>query len=127
MKQNFLPRNKNLKERATSLRNNATEEGNHLWFSFLRKYPVRFNRQRIIGNYIVDFYCNSAKLVVELDGSQHFDDDGIRNDRLRTGYLESLGLKVLRFSNLEIKQNFYEVCSLIDYEVNKAIGKSESK
>ncbi len=113
----ILPRNKNLKNLSRILRNNATDEENHLWFSFLRKYPVQFNRQRIIGNYIVDFYCFKAKLVVEIDGSQHFESKGIEYDKQRTDYLESLGLKVLRFSNLDIKENFYEVCSVIDSEV----------
>ncbi len=78
---------------------------------------MQFNRQRIIGNYIVDFYCFKAKLVVEIDGSQHFESKGIEYDKQRTEYLESLGLKVLRFSNLDIKENFYEVCSVIDSEV----------
>ena len=119
MKKEYLPRNKNLKEKSKSLRNNATEEENRLWFTFLRKYPVQFNRQRIIGNYIVDFYCLKAKLVIEIDGSQHYEEDKIRYDERRTEYLESLGLKVLRFTNLDVKQNFYEVCTVIDIEVKR--------
>ena len=119
MENNNLPRNKKLKEKSGLLRNNATEEENRLWFTFLRKYPVQFNRQRIIGNYIVDFFCLKANLVIEIDGSQHYEEKKIKYDEKRTEYLESLGLKVLRFTNLDIKQNFYEVCSVIDIEVKR--------
>ena len=118
-----LPRNKNLKNLSTVLRNNATEEENKLWYEFLRTYPVRFNRQRIIGNCIVDFYCAKAKLVVELDGSQHYETKGIKNDTDRTRFLEELGLKIIRFSNLEVKENFYEVCTVIDSETQSRIRK----
>ena len=121
MNQNRLPRNKKLKEFSTKLRNDATPEENRLWFEFLRTYPVRFNRQRIVGNYILDFYCAKAKLVVEIDGSQHYENKGINYDSKRTDYLEELGLYVLRFSNLEINENFYEVCSVIDEAVKKRI------
>lgn len=113
----FLPRNKELKSRATELRNNATPEENKLWYEFLRTYPVRFNRQRIIGNYIADFYCGKAKLIVELDGSQHYEGKGEDYDKKRTEYLEKLGLCVLRFSNLEVNKSFYEVCTVIDEAV----------
>ncbi len=118
-----LPRNKNLKNLSTILRNNATAEENKLWYEFLRTYPVRFNRQRIIGNYIVDFYCAKAKLVVELDGSQHYENKGIKSDTERTRFLETLGLKVIRFSNLDIKENFYEVCTVIDSEIQNRLRK----
>ncbi|MGN0547776.1 MAG: endonuclease domain-containing protein [Acutalibacteraceae bacterium] len=121
MKQNRLPRNKELKEFSTKLRNDATPEENKLWFEFLRTYPVRFNRQRIVGNYILDFYCAKAKLVVEIDGSQHYENKGISYDSKRTDYLEELGLYVLRFSNLEINERFYEVCTVIDEAVKKRI------
>ena len=112
-----LPRNKNLKNLSTNLRNNATAEENKLWYEFLRTYPIRFNRQRIIGSYIVDFYCAKAKLVIELDGSQHYEPDTIKSDTERTKFFEGLGLKVLRFSNLDINKNFYEVCTVIDNEI----------
>ena len=117
MNQKVLPRNKELKTLSTQLRNNATKEENKLWYEFLRTYPVRFNRQRIVGNYILDFYCAKAKLAVELDGSQHYEDNGVKNDEIRTKYLESLGLEVLRFSNLEVNESFYEVCTVIDQAV----------
>lgn len=117
MNQKVLPRNKELKTLSTQLRNNATKEENKLWYEFLRTYPVRFNRQRIVGNYILGFYCAKAKLAVELDGSQHYEDNGVKNDEIRTKYLESLGLEVLRFSNLEVNESFYEVCTVIDQAV----------
>ena len=79
-----------------------TKEEKHLWYDYLNKYPVRFRRQEVIGNYIADFYCDKAKLIVEIDGSQHFDDAAIEYDNKRTKYFNSLGLRVLRFTNHEI-------------------------
>ena len=123
MNNNRLPRNKDLKNLSTVLRNNATDEENKLWYEFLRTYPIRFNRQRIIGNYIVVFYCAKAKIVVELDVSQHYDTKGIKSDTERTKFLENNGLKVIRFSNLDVKENFYEVCTVIDYETQSRLRK----
>ena len=88
-----------------------TKEEKHLWYDFLSTYPVRFRRQQIIGRYIVDFYCASAKLVIELDGSQHYDPAGHSADAQRDAYLRSLGMTVVRYSNLEIQQNFEGVCT----------------
>ena len=119
MENSFLPRNKKLKGFSRDLRKNATEQENRLWYRFLRTYPTRFNRQRVIGNYIVDFYCDKAKLIVELDGSQHFEETGMAADRERDEYLESLGLKILRFSNSDVDKNFYEVCTVIDNTVKE--------
>ena len=119
MDYSFLPRNKKLKGFSRNLRKNATEQENRLWYQFLRTYPTRFNRQRVIGDYIADFYCNKAKLVVELDGSQHFEETGMAADRERDEYLESLGLKILRFSNSDVDKNFYEVCTVIDNTVKE--------
>ncbi len=121
MENSFLPRNKKLKGFSRALRNNTTPQENRLWYQFLRTYPVRFNRQRIIGNYIVDFYCDKAKLVVELDGSQHYLETGEAKDIERDKYLESLNLKVLRFSNTDINKHFYEVCTVIDNTVKERI------
>ena len=101
------------------LRKNMTKEERHLWYDFLRSYPIRFLRQKVIDNYIVDFYCSKAKLVVELDGSQHFEETGMAADRERDEYLESLGLKILRFSNSDVDKNFYEVCTVIDNTVKE--------
>ena len=104
-----MEQNKNLKRYAQDLRKCQTKEENLLWYQFLSHYPYRFRRQYIIGNYIADFYCHKAKLVIELDGSQHYDPQAIEDDRTRTHDLESLGLQVLRFTNLEILREFRNV------------------
>ena len=80
--------NKEFVPLAKTLRKNMTKEEKHLWYDYLREYPIRFIRQKVIGKYIVDFYCAKAKLVIELDGSQHYDDKGIAKDTLRTEFLE---------------------------------------
>ena len=85
-----------------------------LWYLFLQHYPVKIYKQRIIGPFIADFYCASAKLVIEIDGSQHYDDDGVAYDLERTAYLESYGLRVIRYSNREIDREFPVVCQQID-------------
>ena len=97
------PRNERRQQNAKKLRKNMTKEERHLWYDFLREYPIRFRRQEIIGDYIADFYCSSAAIVIELDGSQHFEERALQKDQKRSSYLESLGLHVLRFSNLDIK------------------------
>ena len=104
------------------LRKNMTKEERHLWYDFLKAYPVQFRRQYAIGCYIADFYCYKAKLVVELDGSQHFEPMGQAYDRKRTIFLESQGLQVLRFSNLDIWKHFDAVCEQIDLAVKKRMG-----
>ena len=96
-----------------------TKEEAHLWYQCLCRYSVRFRRQYVIGHYIVDFYCHKAKLVVELDGSQHCDPEAVEYDRRRTSYLESLGLRVLRFSNLDVMRRFRSVCEAIDLTVKE--------
>lgn len=103
---------KDLTKTAQELRKNMTKEERHLWYDFLKKLPVKFNRQKVIGNYIVDFYSSSAKLVIELDGSQHFDNDNqIKKDVERDRFLtEVFKLKILRFSNYEVNTNFNGVC-----------------
>ena len=109
-----MEQNKNLKPTSQKLRKNATKEEYLLWYNFLRRYNPQFRRQYVIGNYIVDFYCHKAKLVVELDGSQHYSSEEMEYDKSRTAYLESQGLRVLRFSNLDILQQFQNVCTAID-------------
>ncbi len=79
------------------------------------------HRQMVLGNYIVDFYCHKAKLVVEIDGGQHFDDEGLKKDEFRTAWLESQGLIVLRFTNLEVDRNFFEVCERIREVVDQRL------
>ena len=97
-----------------------------LWYEFLRSYPIRFQRQKAIGNYIVDFYCAKAQLVVELDGSGHYQNNQQAADAERTAVLETMGLKVIRICNLEINQNFRGVCEFLDMEVLKSLPQSAS-
>ena len=113
--------NKEMTHHAQKLRTNATPEENTLWYQYLRKRPVQFRRQHPLGQYIVDFYCAKAKLVIELDGSQHYSPDGQQKDFVRTEYLESLGLQVLRFSNSDIQTNLRGVCQQIDQIVEEKI------
>ena len=109
--------NRKLIEAARMLRNDATDPENHLWYDFLRKYRPKFQRQKTILNFIADFYCAKAKLVVELDGAHHYTDEGRDRDEERTAMIESLGIKVIRFTNSEIEKNFYGVCERIDATV----------
>ena len=107
----MLPYNKNNKENAQSLRNAMTPEERHLWYDFLRKLPVDVKRQKSIENYIVDFYIPSAKMVVEIDGSQHYEPDNHARDAARDKRLNELGLTVLRYTNFDIKKRFRGVIS----------------
>lgn len=103
-----------LTENAKALRKNMTKEERHLWYDFLRTHKLRFLRQKIIDNYIVDFYCAKTKLVIELDGSQHFEPNAILRDKIRTEQIEKYNLTVLRIPNNEINENFDGVCEFID-------------
>ena len=105
--------NKKLMPNARSLRKNMTKEERHLWYDCLKLLPVMVHRQKVIGHYIVDFYVASAKLVIELDGSQHFENAGAAADQHRDAYLASLGLSVLRIPNNAVNQNFAGVCEEI--------------
>lgn len=113
--------NGKLIQRATELRKNATRQENHLWYDFLRTYPIRFQRQKTIDNFIVDFYCHKARLVIEIDGSQHYTDKGMVYDTERTNVLSKYGLNVLRFSNSDIDKNFEGVCMVIDKNIKERI------
>ena len=95
---------------ARTLRRNMTKEERHLWYDFLRELPIMVHRQKAIGKYIVDFYIAEAKIVIELDGSQHYERAGIEADRERDAYLTSLGLQVLRYANSDVNRNFEGVC-----------------
>ena len=106
---------------ARNLRREMTKEERKLWFQFLRKYPVRFYRQKVLGRYIADFYCAKAGLVVELDGSQHYEELGQEKDAARTHYLEGYDLKVLRIANNQVTENFEGVCTYIDWAVKQRI------
>lgn len=103
--------NPKLTANAQKLRKNMTKEERNLWYNFLKELPITINKQKVIGNYIVDFYCASEKIVIELDGSQHFEEQGKRYDEKRDEYLKSLGLTVLRYSNYDVNTNFYGVCT----------------
>ena len=109
--------NKNLVKNAKVLRKDMTKEERHLWYDYLRNKDVRFLRQKIIGSYIVDFYCAKANLVIELDGSQHYTEQGKAYDEERSAILHGYGLKVLRFSNRDVNNHFDAVCETIDREV----------
>ena len=100
-----------------------TKEERHLWYDFLRSYPIRFSRQKVLGKYIVDFYCMEAKLVIELDGAQHFEKENVEKDEERTAFLAGYGLRVLRIPNNEVTRNFRGVCEYI----NSACGQSLSQ
>ena len=115
--------NHNLVPNAKSLRKNMTKEERHLWYDFLRAYPIRFQRQKIIGKYIVDFYSAKMNLVIELDGSQHFEDKGMEYDAERSKYLEQYGLTVIRIPNNEINGNFDGVCEYIDHYIKQSLSR----
>ncbi len=103
--------NSKLTKNSQNLRRNMTKEERRLWYDFLKAQPVTFNRQKVIGKYIVDFYCAKKNLVIELDGSQHYEEKAKENDAKRDSYLRGLGLTVLRYSNYDINTNFEGVCS----------------
>ena len=103
--------NKKLTAISKILRKNMTPEEKHLWYDYLKLLPITINRQKVIGKYVVDFYCASAKIVIEVDGSQHFESE---KDIERDSYLNSLGIKVLRYWNKEINNNFKSICEDIE-------------
>ena len=107
---------------AKELRKNMTKEERHLWYDFLRDYPVKFTRQKVLGKYIADFYCAKANLVIELDGSQHYEDEALINDKKRSMYLEQYGIKVIRILNLDVLKNFEGVCMHIDNAVQQSLS-----
>ena len=102
--------NSNLTPYAKRLRSEMTKEERRLWYDFLKPLPQTFHRQKVIGPYIVDFYCAAAKLVIELDGSQHYDEAGAAADRERDQWLRSQGLTVVRYSNSDVQTDFSGVC-----------------
>ena len=106
--------NKELTSLAKNLRRNMTPQERDLWYQYLRHHPLKFTRQKVLGKYIADFYCASAKLVIELDGSQHYDEKGMEADRERTQFLMQYGIRVLRIPNNAVSQNLRGVCDYID-------------
>ena len=114
-----MQHNKELTNLSQKLRKNMTKEEKHIWYNFLKKYPVQFKRQVTCGHYILDFYCPKAKLAIEIDGTYHRSIE--KSDRIREEYLEKLGIVVMRYPNKNIWESFIEVQSQIDYMVKKRI------
>ena len=110
---------------AKKLRREMTSSERKLWFNFLRRFPVRVLRQKIIGDYVVDFYCAKAKLMIEIDGGYH--DEGMqrKSDAVREAALRGAGLDVLRFSNEEVKEDFDGVCQRINAVILEGVKKGE--
>ena len=108
-----------LLQKANDLRRAMTRQEKHLWYDFLSKYPIKIYRQRVIDNFIADFYCHSARLVIEIDGSQHYTEQGKIYDEARTEILEKYGLYVLRFSNKDIDESFEGICHIIDKTIKE--------
>jgi very-short-patch-repair endonuclease len=102
-------------------RRNMTPQERKLWFTFLRAYPIRFQRIKTIGSFIVDFYCAKARLAVEIDGAPHFSDQGNAYDDERTGLLKKYCIEVIRFTNNDIDYTFDKVCEIIDHKVNEKV------
>lgn len=119
--------NKKFTRRAKELRKNMTPHERKLWYKYLRAYPVRILKQKVVNNYIVDFYCRKANLVIEIDGSQHYEDDAIEYDNIRLNILNEYGLKVIRFTNKDIESNFSSVCERIDQVTKERIRSQSSK
>ena len=120
-----IPRELRSRKNARILRKNPTKEENHLWYDFLRNYPIRFHRQYVIESYIVDFFCPKAKLIIELDGNQHHEKNAaIEYDSKRTQDIEKYGFCVLRYTNLEIQRQFKNVCEDINNHVQERIQPS---
>ena len=114
--------NRQLLPLAKQLRKEMTKEERHLWYDFLRLYPIRFSRQKMLGKYIADFYSAEAKLVIELDGSQHYEDSNTEKDAERTAFPEGYGLMVIRIPNNEVTRNFRGVCEYIDAAVKQSLS-----
>ena len=117
-----LPYDRRLNSRAKHLRHEMTLQECKLWFGFLRDYPIKIYKQRVIEFFIVDFYCAEAKLVIELDGSQHYEDRNIKKDADRTAFLEGYGLRVIRIPNNDVGRNFCGVCEYIDAAVKQSLS-----
>ncbi len=118
----FTGYNKRLKEYAQELRKHMTPQEKQLWYGFLETYDFPVYRQRIIESYIVDFYCPRARLVIEVDGSQHYTKDGLIHDAIRTDILQIHRLEVVRFSNRDIDERFEHVCADIDFIIKSRVA-----
>ena len=118
----FTAYNGTLTKRARELRRNMTSQEKKLWYGYLREYPIKFYRQRTIGCYIVDFYCSRAQLIIEVDGSQHFEPEDLIYDENRTEYFKKYGLEVVRFTNRDIDTNLRGVCDFIDLKIQERLN-----
>lgn len=116
-----IPKDNSKLETARKLRREMTPHERKLWYLFLRKYPVKIYKQRIIDRFVVDFYCASAKLVIEIDGSHHYEEQGKEYDAERSAILESYGLKVIRYANRDIDREFSAVCEQIDLIIKERL------
>ena len=118
MSNRFIPYRRDLKPRSQAARRDPSPAERKLWYEFLRDLPVKFTRQKPLGHYIADFYCSPYRLVIELDGDSHYSDRARQYDERRTGRLETLGIRVVRFTNTEVMQNFEGVCA----EIRRILG-----
>lgn len=125
MEQMPLKKNKKLLNIARILRRNMTRQEKHLWYDYLRYYPIKIYKQRIIDSFIADFYCHSARLAIEIDGSGYYTKQGRERDQERTEILEKYGICVLRFSNSDVDDNFEGVCYMIDKIINERVERLE--
>ena len=111
--------NKKLVKNAQILRRNMTPEEKHLWYDFLKKLPITVNRQKNIDNYIIDFFISSKGIAIEIDGRQHYSKEGIEKDKIRTKYLNEIGIRVIRITNKQIDKDFNWICDYLDTEIQK--------
>ncbi len=104
-------KNSKLTTNSKTLRKNMTKEEKHLWYDFLKNLPITVHRQKVINRYIVDFYIANNKTVIEIDGSQHYEDSAVEYDKKRDEFLNSIGIRVLRYTNIQINKEFENVCN----------------
>ena len=119
-----VKKNNDLLRIAKNLRHNMTRQERHLWYDFLRGYPVKIYKQRIIENYVVDFYCSQVRVAIEIDGSQHYCEEGARKDNTRTKVLEKYDILVLRFSNRDVDDRFEGVCGYSDETITNKLNET---
>ena len=122
MKNIRIDKNGDLLDYARELRRNMTPQERHLWYDFLRDFEINVYKQRIIGNFIADFYCHSARLVIEIDGSQHYTMEGRSYDEARTEIIQRYGIEVIRFANSDVDNNFTGVCYMIEKKIRERIA-----
>ena len=117
-----MAQSEKIRRYSQNLRRNMTKEERHLWYDFLKTYPIPIHRQYSFGEYIVDFYCHQAKLIIELDGSQQCEPEKEEYDRRRTAYLEKEGLYVMRISNRDVNGQFRAVCEAIECTIRRRMS-----